>query len=64
MPRLGTRWTYLCINKTDKHLKFKDMKTDNALSFISSMVSSEASYNILVDMINDMDLELMDICMA
>ncbi len=40
------------------------MNTDNTLSFISSMISSEASYNILVDMINDMDLELMDICMA
>ncbi len=40
------------------------MNTANSLSFISSMVSSEASYNILMDMINDMELEVMDVCMA
>lgn len=40
------------------------MNTDNTLSIISSMVSSEASYMAIVDMINDMDLELMDVCMA
>jgi hypothetical protein len=45
-------------------LKTKDMNTDNALAFISSMISSETSYNTLMDMINEMDLELMDICMA
>lgn len=36
------------------------MNTENTLSFISSMISSEASYMTLVDMINDMELELMD----
>ena len=41
-----------------------DMNTDNTLAFISSMISSEASYKTLVDMINDMDLELMDISLA
>lgn len=41
-----------------------DMNTDNTLAFISSMISSDASYRTLVDMINDMDLELMDISMA
>lgn len=37
------------------------MNTDNTLAFISTMISSEASYNALVDMINDMDLELMSV---
>lgn len=40
------------------------MNTENTLSRISSMVSSEASYRILMDMINEMDLELMDISLA
>lgn len=40
------------------------MNTENTLSFISSMISSESSYRTLVDMINDMDLELMDISLA
>ncbi len=40
------------------------MNTVNALSFISSMAASDASYNILMDMINDMDLEVTDVCMA
>ena len=40
------------------------MNTDNTLAFISSMISSEASYKTLVDMINDMELEGMDVCMA
>ncbi len=40
------------------------MNTANALSFISSMASSEASYDILMDMINEMELEVMDVCMA
>ncbi len=56
----GTLGLYLCINKTDKPLKPKDMNTDNTLSFISSMISSEASYRTLVDMIDDMGLEVMD----
>jgi len=49
---------YLCINKTDKPLNSPVMNTDTALSFISSMISSESSYRTLVDMINDMDLEI------
>ena len=40
------------------------MNTDNALTFISSMISSETSYMTLVDMIQEMDLEVTDICMA
>ena len=39
------------------------MKTENTLSRLSSMISSE-SYMNLVDMINEMDLELMDVSMA
>ncbi len=64
MPWFGTLWAYLCINKTDKPLKIIDMNTANALSFISSMASSEASYNILMDMINEMELEVTDVCVA
>ncbi len=64
VPWFGTSGPYLCINKTDKPLNFIDMNTANTISFISSMVSSEASYNILMDMINEMDLEVMDVCMA
>ena len=40
------------------------MNTDNTLAFISSMISSEASYKTLVDMIKDMELEVIDVCMA
>lgn len=60
----GTLYLYLCINIKDGHKKQNDMNTDNTLAFISSMISSEASYKTLVDMINEMDLELMDVCMA
>ena len=40
------------------------MNTDNTLAFLSSMVSSDASYNALMDMINEMDLELMGVTAA
>lgn len=40
------------------------MNTDNTLAFISSMISSEASYRTLLDMINDMELELKDVSIA
>lgn len=55
---------YLCINKTDEPLKLKDMNTDTALSYISSMISSESSYRTLVDMIDEMGLEVMDFTIA
>ncbi len=45
-------------------IKQKDMNTTNALSFISSMAASESSYDILMDMINEMDLEITDVCLA
>lgn len=64
MPYNGTMCLYLCINKTDEPLKLKDMNTDNTLSFISSMISSETSYRTLVDMIDDMGLEMMDFNIA
>jgi hypothetical protein len=47
-----------------QQIKITAMNTDNTLAFISTMISSESSYRALVDMINEMDLELMDICMA
>lgn len=40
------------------------MNTNITLSSLSSMFSSEESYKTLMDMVNDMDLELMDICAA
>jgi hypothetical protein len=64
VPWCGTMSLYLCINKTDEPLKNKDMNTDNTLSFISSMISSEASYRTLVDMIDEMGLEVMDFNIA
>ena len=64
MPCIGTIGVYLCINKTDEPLNIYDMNTDNTLSFISSMISSEASYRTLVDMIDEMGLELMDFNIA
>ena len=64
MPHIGTTWFYLCINKTDEPLNIYDINTDNTLSFISSMISSEASYRTLVDMIDEMGLELMDFNIA
>ena len=39
------------------------MNTENTLSRLSSMVSSESYMNI-IDMINEMDLELMDISLS
>lgn len=58
-------WAYLCINKMIKNpLNLIVMNTENTLARISSMISSEASYRTLVDMINEMDLELMDISLA
>ena len=40
------------------------MNTNITLSSLSSMFSSEESYKTLMDMVNDMDLELMEICAA
>lgn len=40
------------------------MNTDNTLTFISSMISSDASYRTLMDMIDEMGLELMDVNLA
>lgn len=57
MPRFGTLGGYLCINKQNKVMK-------TTISNISSMFSSEESFKALVDMIDDMDLELLDVCFA
>ena len=40
------------------------MNTNVTISSLSSMFSSEDSYRTLVDMINDMELELIDVCLA
>lgn len=36
------------------------MNTENTISSIAEMISSESYYVNLIDMINDMDLELTD----
>ena len=41
-----------------------DMNTDLTFANISSMISSEASYRTLLDMINEMDLELTGISLV
>ena len=40
------------------------MNTDNTLSGLSTMFTSEASYRTLVDLISDLDLELMGMNVA
>lgn len=40
------------------------MNKDNALAFISSMIPSESSYNALIDIIMDMDLEVTGVNVA
>ena len=40
------------------------MNTTTSFSNLSSMFASEESYNALMDMISEMDLELMDVCLA
>ena len=54
---------HVCGIFESRNLNDTDMNTDNTLSFISSMISSEASYRTLVEMIDEMGLELMDVCM-
>ena len=40
------------------------MYTDNALTYISTMISSESSYKALLDMIDEMDLEILGVSAA
>lgn len=40
------------------------MNTDNALTYISSMISSESSYKALLDMIDEMELEILGVSAA
>jgi len=40
------------------------MNTDTTIAFIGSIISSDASFRTLVDMIDEMELELMDINFA
>lgn len=60
MLYVGTMALYFCIIIQ----KPKIMNTDNTIAYISSMISSEASYKALVDMINEMDLEIMGVNVA
>lgn len=40
------------------------MNTDNTFAGISTMLSSETSYNTLMDMINEMGLEIMGVSLS
>ena len=60
VPCFGTLGFYFCINKLNDSI----MNTDNTLSYISSMISSEDSYRTLLDMISEMDLELTGVSLA
>lgn len=40
------------------------MNTDNALTYISTIISSESSYKALLDMIDEMDLEILGVSAA
>ena len=40
------------------------MNTDNALTYISTMISSESSYKARLDMIDEMDLEILGVSAA
>ena len=54
----GTFACYLCI----RNKKTRDMKnTDNTLSILCNVLSSDASFTTLCEMIDDLGLELEDI---
>ncbi len=60
VPQYGSIPLYFCI-------RFKNntaMNTDNALAYISTMISSESSYKALLEMIDEMDLEIMGVSAA
>ena len=40
------------------------MNTETSISSLSTMFSSDASYRNLMDMISDLDLELVDVCLS
>ena len=57
----------LCTFASSKRKELKNhrvMNTDNAISSLSALFQSEASYATLVEMISELDLELMDISLA
>lgn len=50
--------------KQRNQLNHNTMNTEITMARISEMISSESSYQVIVDMIQDMELELMDISLA
>ena len=56
---------YLCINKMKgQTLKTMIMNTNDTLTRISAMFSSEDAFMTLIDLVDDLDLELKNIVMA
>lgn len=56
MPWFGTSVRYLCIRKQINTIAMKN--TDYNLDTLASMISSEASFSALLDIMGDMGLEL------
>ena len=56
MPWFGTSVQYLCIRKQINTIAMKN--TDYNLDTLASMISSEASFSALLDIMGDMGLEL------
>ena len=56
MPWFGTSVQYLCIIKQINTIAMKN--TDYNLDTLASMISSEASFSALLDIMGDMGLEL------
>ncbi len=56
MPWFSTSVQYLCIRKQINTIAMKN--TDYNLDTLASMISSEASFSALLDIMGDMGLEL------
>lgn len=56
MPWFGTSAQYLCIRNQINDIAMKN--TDYNLDTLASMISSEASFSALLDIMGDMGLEL------
>ena len=59
MLYIGTRWSYLCINKNEK-----DMNATDTMTRLSAMFSSDESFAAMVELVDDLGLELRDVVMA
>ena len=54
---IGTRWPYLCTRKTTDAMR----NTDYDNGYLGSFISSDASFQALQDIIDDLGLEVEDV---